>query len=252
MSYTRTLAQLRASVQTRWQLENSPDLGSTANPLGIVALNEMINDALVELHDILIGKWADYKTQGPIQFVTVPTQDVYSLDTIISTGPVGVNAFYKLRKLELSVGTRWRRLYPADLEASHRFTSTDIFTRRYRYRMQLAPSDVLSLVLMPAPSSVETLRLWYVQQATQLANDSDVATFQVPIEQKLLLAIVGRDVLDRQELDPSPAIARIATLTKQLDAAADGLDVAEPFMLSPLGPGFRFGDDDDCDGEWGY
>jgi len=210
-------------------------------------LNEMINDALIELHDILVEKWTDYKTQGPIQFVTVPGQDTYAYDTIVAAGPTGINSFYKLRKLEIQQGTRWYRLYPADLDASHEIVGgLASFSTRYRYRTQLAPNDVLSLVLMPAPTSVNTLRLWYVQTATQLGSDSGTATFQVPIEEKLLMAIVGRDVLDRQDLDPSPAVARIAQLTKQLSTAADGLDAAEPFYINPRGP---LGCDDDG---WGW
>lgn len=222
--FSRTLAQIRSSVQSRWQLENSPDIGD-GTTAGKATLNEMINDALLETTDILVQKWADYFTTQNT-FVTVAAQDTYDLQ-VISTA----NDFYKLRKLEIQQGSRWLRLLPHDLEGAHHFVATSATWRKYRYRIQNA-----SLVLVPAPVGVDTLRLYYVKSSPQLVADGDVVTFPVPVAFKLLLAIVGRDVLDRQELDPSAALSRIQQYTAQLKTAADGLDASEPFYINEDGP----------------
>lgn len=229
MTYSRTLAQLKLSVQRRWQIDNSPDF--TGN--GGAMLTEMINDAIVEAHDLVIQKWMDYFTTVN-QFSTTAGVDTYSLQTISAASD-----FYKLRKLEVKFGTRWRRLLPHDLEGSHHFISQGSGDKRYRYRIQGS-----NLVFVPEGlMAAETMRLYYIVLPTQLVNDSDSITFPVPVAQKLILAIVGRDVLDRQDLDPSPAVARIAQLTHELNTAADALDASEPFYIDADGPPPEFEED---------
>ena len=233
MAYSRLLSDLKLSVTRRWQLESSPDLSGAAGTPGGDTLREMINDAIVEVYDLVVQKWTDYFTKSNV-FVTTAGQDIYTTSFI--TG--GTDDFYKLRKLELQQGTRYRRLLPHDLDASHHFVAQGPGDRRYRYRLQGG-----TLVLVPAPTQIETMRLYYIPLPTQLVADADSITFPVPIAQKLLLAVVGRDVLDRQELDPSPALAAVDRLTKKLGVAADGLDAAEPFYIDADGPPPEFEED---------
>lgn len=55
MSELVTLANFRTAIQTRGGYENSADVTTTV-------LDDAINEAIKELYDILVGKWADYYT----------------------------------------------------------------------------------------------------------------------------------------------------------------------------------------------
>lgn len=226
MAFTRTLLQLRTSLTRRGGFEYSADLTP-------VVLNELLADALNETWDILIEKWADYYTKtGTNQTIAAGTA-TYALPT----------DFYKLRKVELQIGGDWVRLYPVDIEAQHLYPSSA--SRPYRYRLQER-----NLVLVPTPAAANTYRMFYIPIRPELVADGDVVTFDVPNELKLLLAIAWRDCLDRQELDPSPAIEKIERLTKTLRTSADSRDAAEPFYLSANGPPLEYMDT--LDDDWGW
>lgn len=230
MALTKTLLQLRKSLARKVGIDGAD--GDTASAdLTAVVLNEFLTDARYESYDIITGKWLDYYTTSSSQAVVAGT-DSYAVPT----------DFYKLRAIWISTGTTtYRRLYSANLDAAAEFTGSSGGDRNYRYRMQGR-----NIILMPIPGAAETLKIYYIPLPSELVSDSDSITFDVPIEIKLMLAIAWRDCLDRQNLDPSPAIAKIEAYTGQLRTAADSRDAGEPFYLNPRGaPG---GNDDDYDG----
>ena len=230
MSFQRTLLQIRKALASRAGIAG-PSGDTSSIDLTAAVLNDFVNDALTETYDILVGRWADYYTKRGASQTLAAGVDTYTLPT----------DFYKLRKVELSIGGRWARLLPMDLDASHLYTEAG---RPYRYRMQDR-----ALVFSTPASTAETFRLFYIPIRAELVTDQDVVTFDVPNELKLLLAIAWRECLDRQELDPSPSLQKIDALTKTLRTAADSRDASEPFYLDPKGPPTDF--DEDLDG-WGW
>jgi hypothetical protein len=225
LAITRTLAQLRGSVKRAAGMNTS----GTSVSLTPEVLDEIINDAVGEGWDVIVSKWLDYyiSTQS---ISLIAGTDEYSLAT----------DFYKLRVVWIQDGTRWIKLSPASLDAAHEFTGNSVGTKgEYRYRLTNR-----KLVLMPVPSSAETLRVYYIPIKTEMSSDSDSVTFDVPIELKYIIAIAWRDVLDQQNLDPSPAIAKIQQYEQKLRTAADSLDASEPFYLNPRGPS-------SSDDDWG-
>jgi hypothetical protein len=102
------------------------------------------------------------------------------------------------------------------------------------------------LVIVPVPTVTNTIKLFYIGIPTELTADGDTVTFDVPIELKYCLAIAWRDVLDRQNLDPSPALAKMTAYEAKLRTAADSRDAGEPFYLNPHGPSSH----DDWDEVW--
>lgn len=193
----------------------------TSVDLTPAVLLEILNDAIHEGRDIIVNKWLDYFTDAQIISV-IAGSDTYPLES----------DFYKLRAVWILDGSEYKRLKPASLDAAHRFTGQTVACRSdYRYRVTNR-----NLCLMPVPNADETLRVFYVPSQAELAADGDTITFDVPVEHKFILAIAWREVLDRQGLDPSPAIAKIDRYEKQLRTAADSLDAAEPFYLDPNGP----------------
>lgn len=226
--YTRTLLQLRTSLARRVGVDGATG-DTSSQDLTAAVLNEFLNESIVEAWDIIVGRWADYYTKSGAIAVT-SGQDTYVVPT----------DFLKLRRLWiLETGTEYKRLYPADLDAAHQFTGATVGNKNYRYRLQAR-----SLILMPLPAAAETLRLYYIPVAPQLVDDADSVTFDVPLEVKLILAIAWRECLDRQELDPSPAIQKIGDLTGKVRTSADSRDAGEPFYLAA---NQSFGADDDMD-----
>ena len=223
MALTKTLAQMRSDLKIRAGMNST----GTSVDLTSTVLDGIINDAVYEGWDVITGKWLDYFTTSSSQAVTSGT-DSYTVPT----------DFYKLRAVWMLDGSRYIRLLPADLDAAHLYTGQTVGTKAgYRYRLMGR-----SLYLMPTPSANETLRIYYIPIKTEMTSDSDSVTFDVPIEYKYILAIAWRDLLDRQNLDPSPAIAKADAYEKKLRTAADGRDAGEPFYLNPRGP---VNDDDD-------
>jgi hypothetical protein len=225
MAYTRTLLQLRTFLTQKGGFENSADLTSSV-------LDGFINDALEEAWDIIVQRWEDYYTKSATIAVTSGNDSV--------TLPTD---YLKLRRLWILVsGSEYKRLLPGDLDTAHVFTSATLSGKQYRYRQ-----DQSGLHLMPVPPQAETVKLWYIPQATQLVADGDTITFDVPMVARLVLAIAWRECLDRQELDPSPAMAKVDELTKKCKTSADGRDADQPFYLDPNSPRT---DDSWDDGDW--
>lgn len=213
MAYSKTLAQLRTSLQIRGQYENSADITPTV-------ANELLNDAILEAYDPIVERWDDYYTKVGATFTTTIGTETYALPT----------DFYKFRKLEIlytgnatDSTARWKRLFPVNVDDQHR--RTIVTDKGYRYRIANA-----LVYLEPIPQAVETLRIFYIPTAPQLVNDTDSISFDTPVEQKLILHIALRDVYQRQDLPTDAVEAKIAQLTAQLRTASDH-DAGEPFYL---------------------
>lgn len=212
MALTKTLAQLRAMLLRRAGFSAS----GTSVSLDADTLNDILNDAVFEGWDVIVNKWLDYYTGSTIVAVTAD-EDTYALPA----------DFYKLRVVWMAEGERYTRLKPASLDDAHKYTGQSVGARGdYRYRITNR-----NLVMMPLPSSAESLRVFYVPHKTVMVNDADTLTLEVPIELKYILAIGWRDILELQNLDPSPAIAKMQQYEAKLRTAADSLDAGEPFYL---------------------
>jgi len=217
MPRTITLAQLRTGVRVRGDWENSTDITNAV-------LDDVINSAIAELWDLMIGRWADY-------YVTRTNLTATSgVETIALP-----STFYKLRKLELlwsgtvdTATARYVELLPIDLKASHLPLYGS--PRAYRYRMAQS-----SLYLSPFPDRAETIRMTFIPYATTLVADGD--TFDgINGYEELAMALAMRRLLVRQELPTGEVDGEIQRLTDRVRSAADNRDASEPFYLDPRGP----------------
>lgn len=208
MARTVTLATARAAVLRLGGVDVSADLTPTV-------LNEAINAGIAELHDILLSKADD-------RLVTSTT-----LTTSVGVESVALpTTFYELRKLEIvdpSALSGYRKLFQGSLDSQHLYAL--LIGKRYRYRLQGS-----SIVLMPTPQAVETLRLYYVPYALVLSNDSDVIDGYNGYED-LIYHLAWRRCLVRQDLSTVDLDREVARLTSRIAAASDGRD-AEPFYLT--------------------
>jgi hypothetical protein len=214
MAYTRSFAQLSLAVQQLGQWENSADITPAV-------LLQGINYALLEGYDMMVQRWADYYTLDTT-FSIVAGTDTYALATIAPT-------FYKLRHLDVSSdGTRFFRAYPYDIDTQHQFTaSTGNSMHRVRYRLQ-------GQNLIFAPNHVGgTGKLWFIPLPVQFTdvNDASLVTFDVPVEERLVVHLAQRDLLMRSDLSTSSVDPMIERLGQMLKMAGDARDAGEAFSL---------------------
>lgn len=216
MPLVKTLAQLRSLIKAAAGMNTS----GTSVDLTPDVLNGIANDAVYEGWDVITQRWADYYT------VSTP------LTLVAGTSTYAVpSTFYKFRQLENS---DQRKLLPIALEDRHRFQGQTGEPTHYMLMSR-------TIHVFRSPSTAQTLTLWHIPIKSELQSDGDTVTFDVPIELKYVIAIAWRDVLDRQGLDPSPAIAKMQAYEAKLRTAADSLDAGEPFYLGDFS---RVTDDD--------
>jgi hypothetical protein len=219
-----TLAQLRRGILRRAGIKEAGTADLTKS-----ILNEFVNEAIAELHDLLLTKADDRLVTKMTLNVTANTesQDLPS-------------SFYQLRKVEIVDGSApsgYRQLHPVALDAKHLYSQ--VTSRRYRYYPHGYQLD-----LVPMQVQAETLRIYYIPVAAVLVDDNDAIDGWNGYEE-LIIQLGYRRVLVRQDLSPTPAETEIARLVGRISQAADGRD-AEPFYLDPRGPR-RHWDDDDYD-----
>ncbi len=225
MAYTRTFAQLSLAVQQLGEWERSEDVSPAV-------LLQAINYGLLEGYDHMVQKWADYYTVTT-SLAIVPGTLSYTLDSLTSA------TFYKLRHLEYARdGVRFARMLPFDLEAAYSFR--DDSSRVPRYRIQGG-----NLVLSSSPAG--TIRVFYIPLAPQFASIADVTAvrFDVPTEERLVVALAVRDIRFREELDTAEIERTVERYVAMLRTAADSRDSGEPFYLDPRGPGRSIDWEDD-------
>ncbi len=226
MGYSRSFAQLSLAVQQLGQWESSIDITP-------VVLLQAINYALLEGYDHMVQRWADYYTRDTT-FQLTSGMDTYPMNSIVSP-----DSFYKLRHLDftpdttVTTGSRFVRMLPHEIEAAHAYAGVAATTGRPpRYRIQGG-----NLVFAPLPVG-GTVRIYYIplpMQFTGVDDDGDVI-FDVPTEERLVVHLAHRDLLDRSDLETAGADRKIADLTMKLRTAADSRDAGEPMYLDPRGP----------------
>lgn len=208
-----TLLSMRTALQNRGGFTST-----TSADLTPTILNDFINEGVAQVWDLLKGKSDD-------RLVTSTT-----LATAVGVATVNLPAtFYALRKLEIvdsSTPSGFRRLRSHDLDASHLYAT--LYGKAYRYRLQGS-----TIVLVPTPQAIESLRLWYIPLPTVLAADGDTFDGYNGYE-RLIYQYAWRSCLERQDLDTTNADRAIAKFEADIKAAADGRD-DEPFYLDPRG-----------------
>jgi hypothetical protein len=216
-----TLAQLRKGILRRAGIRETGTADLTKS-----ILNEFVNEAIAELHDLLLTKADDRLVTSVLVAAPIGTQ---SLDL--------PSSFYRLRKVEIadtSAPSGYRQLHSVALDAKHRYSS--VTGKNYRYYPHGYQLD-----LIPTQRAVESLRVYYIPVAAVLVDDNDAVDGYNGYEE-LIIQLGYRRVLVRQELSAAPAETEIARLVGRISQAADGRD-SEPFYLDPRGSG-RYDDDE--------
>lgn len=220
MAWTATLLALRTAVRERGGYRRSTSLTDAI-------LNGFINSGIAEVHDLIVKHNPDFllKRTNP-DLTTTPGSDSVPLP----------GDFYKLRgRPLLLMGDSKLKVMEFDLDEEAELVDLALLgwdAAPYRYMLQAG-----NLRLIPAPTSADTIRLWYLPHATKLVADGDVydgvnGHEDLVIEHALLRA-AKRD--RRPAQDHANNIVR---LEKRLLSALEARDQSGPELLVDHGRGW--------------
>jgi hypothetical protein len=212
MAWTSTLTQMLTEVRNRGGYRRSTSLTDAI-------LTGFINAGIAEVHDLIVKHNPDFV--------------VTSADLATTAGVATVNLpsdFYKLRRADLVNGSRSSKLRPYQIDDETYIDEATIWDSgvgadRPRYALQAG-----TMRFVPIPSSVYTVRLWYVPHATRLVVGADVYNgvngHEDLVYEHALLRAAERD---RRPADEHRA--SIQRLEKRLLSALEARDQSEPEYL---------------------
>jgi hypothetical protein len=150
-----TLLQLRDQARELADMEENEFVSDSE-------LNNYINFAIAELHDILISSQQDYFLSSATGS-TVAGTDEYNLPT----------GFYKLKGVDVKINNdSWMAIKPFNFNERNRYEDVGSWTMmgisNIRYRVLGS-----KLKFTPIPESVMQYRIYYVPVATKLSANGD-------------------------------------------------------------------------------
>jgi hypothetical protein len=186
--------------------------------------NEYINNAIAELHDILIGTFEDY-------YLTLQT-----ISVVAGTSSYALPAdFYKALKVFGVNGSERYRLQRYQLDEAESFQDSLAPLARdvsdLSYRIMGA-----NIRFLPTPNVGGSVELWYAPAATKLVGESDTLTVYAPVgwwEEFVALAAAIR-LRVREESDASQLMALMAQLRQRIVSSAEERDSGEPQRITDL------------------
>lgn len=240
MATTLTLSELKTAILQR--ADQITASGASSGFIGDSELTSYINQSYFELYDLLISKYGDdYFVASPYSFTTDGTNDSYSLPS----------DFYKLLGIDLALSASansYVTLAPFNFSDRNRY-SVPNFQSFYgltnmRYRLRGS-----KMWFTPLPAAGQTLRLWYVPTLTPLSAAGDTVDGISGWTEYIIVDGVIK-CLQKEESDPSVAMAQKQELIKRIEAMAENRDASRPARVSdvqytdywfPIGSGGGYG-----------
>lgn len=220
MAWTSTLLQLRTETRNRGGYRRSTSLTDAI-------LNGFINAGIAEVHELIVKHSPDFllKRTNP-DLVTSVGNELVSLPT----------DFFKLRGRPLLIeGSSKLKLMEFEIDQETELVDLSLSgwdVAPYRYMLQAG-----NLRLIPEPTSVDTIRLWYLPHATKLVADADVYDGVNGHED----LVIEHALLRAAERDRRPAqdhASNIQRLERRLKSALEARDQSTPEYLVDHGRGW--------------
>ncbi len=240
-----SLAQSRLYAQQRADRVNS-------NFVTLTEWNLYINQAMMELYDLLITTFEDYNIAAPAVFTSDGSTQLYTLPNGTATfqdrmtgSDFVAEPFYKLRGVDLGVNSgpngwvsmkkfmfadRNKYFYP-----NSNSTMYGVFNAQYRIMGN-------KIMFIPVPSSGQPICLWYIPRLPYLLQETDMTSVSISgwIEYVIIEAAIK--ALMKEEADVSALMAQKLDCRQRIEAAAANRDAAEPEYIQ----------DTRSNGPWGY
>lgn len=231
-----SLYELRLRCQQRADRVNSQFVTTTE-------WNYFINNAMLELYDILIDAYEDYFKAPDACFQVNGTDMNYPLPNGVLSfddnngTPFVAKPFYKMLGVDLALNTannayvtvyrynfidRNRYVYP-----NSNGTIYGVFNLQYRIIGD-------SINFIPTPSAGQTIRLQYAPRLKALLADNDLTTIGFSGWLEYVIARAAKYALDKEESDTSKLDAEILYLKQRIESASQGRDIGQPDTISDV------------------
>lgn len=207
--------------------------------------NTYINQAMMELYDLLVTTYEDYFPAIPVEFISDGSTYMYPLPNGITsyingiTGASGYVApsFYKLIGVDLAIQSanqawvtvnkfnfidRNKYVYPNSSSSIY-----GVFNLQYRLMGN-------SIQFIPTPSANQPIRLWYIPRVTELLQDTDITTIGYSGWMEYVIVRAAKYALDKEESDTSKLDAQIIYLKGRIEESAQNRDAGRPDTISDV------------------
>jgi hypothetical protein len=219
-----TLAQIRAAIRQRCNMENSAFISDAE-------FTSYINQSYFELYDLLVQEFGgNYYVAPPLSLTTDGIASQYALpDGVLYSG---APAIFKLLGVDLQVGTAQERitLKPFNFAERNKFSTPNILNAYgvTALRYNLNGSNIL---FTPLPAGGQILYLWYVPRMTTLSSESDVVD-GVSGWTEYIINDCCIKALTKEESDAAVFLAQKQALIKRIESAAEHRDIGAPPTVS--------------------
>ncbi len=186
-----------------------------------------INESLSELYDLLVSRYGEdyFAKPEPFTIQTTGTEQIYSLPS----------DFYKALGVDLNLGGKESiTLKPFQFQERNRYYNSLIYgwdenaVTRARYRI-----IGRKLWIIPNPTGVRTIQVWYVPHAPILENDSDEFDAINGWEQYLIVDVAIK-MLMKEESDISAHLLEKQQLEKRIKTMASNRDIGQSSQVSDV------------------
>lgn len=210
-----TLLELRTQARQMADMEDSEFVSDSE-------LNNYINFAIADLHDLLVETYSDYYIET-FTSTTVSGQADYSLPS----------DFYKLRGVDVKLnGNDWFNIRPFNFNERNRYEDFGSWTllgiSNTRYRLLGS-----NLRFSPEPESNHEYRIWYVPKATKLSSDSDTLNDLNQYSDYVIVSAAIK-MLNKEESDVSGLVAERERIRRDIEHSAQNRDAAQPESISDI------------------
>lgn len=199
-------ADIRARVRAKADQEGSTFVSDAV-------LNGWINDAIAELHGLLLQAFGEDYFEKDYTFNTVVNQEEYDLTT----------DFARLTGFSMKVdGSKWTPIRRYEKSERERLENLGSQSTGFRYRIRGA-----KLSILPKPSAVIACRMPYLPTAVVLATDVDVLTGYKGWEEFVVVR-AAIECIDKEESDSTAKRADLARIAARIESEKERRDTNEP------------------------
>ena len=212
-----SLGALRLAAQQR-----ADRVGS--NFVSLPEWNSYINQSATELYDLLVTQYEDYYLAAPYTITADGVSQQYALPA----------NFYKLMGVDLQIAgasNAYISLHKFDFIERNRYiypgassSSAALFSLRYR----LLGNTIFTI---PAASSGQTLRVWFIPRLPSLLQDTDTLD-GIDGWTEYVICDAAIKALQKEESDVSVLMAQKAALVERIHASATNRDAGQPDTIS--------------------
>lgn len=211
-----TLLELRTQARQMADMVDNEFVGDSE-------LNNYINFAIAELHDILVESYgSDYFLNSVEGTTTVDNPD-YALPS----------DFYKLRGVDVKLnGQDWYNIRPFNFNERNRYEDFGSWSlmgiTNIRYRVMGS-----NVKFTPIPDAATEYRLWYIPKATKLALDED-SLDDINQYSDFVIITAAMKMLNKEETDITALASERNRIIERLRDASQNRDAGQPESISDI------------------